>query len=112
MRWLQKLAEFSLRNVYFPVLGNLVVDTLSKQPGEVGLPDDINIGDSDSMLCMLQDPIVFAEVEDWLKVVAPHLVLTGCMEAMKTVLSSCGPLVALALKRCSRQHLDHGEYAH
>ena len=73
-----------------------MVDTLSRQPGEVGLPDDINIRDSDSVPCVLQDPIVFAAVEDWLKVVAPHLVLTGCMEAMETVLSSCGPLVALA----------------
>ena len=54
----------------------------------------------------LQDPVVFAAVEDWLKVVAPHLVLTGCIEAMKTALSSGHPVVALACKRCSRQHLD------
>ena len=43
--------------------------------------------------------------------VVPHLVLTGCIEAMKIALSSGHPVVALACKRCSRQYLDHGEYA-
>ena len=43
--------------------------------------------------------------------VVPHLALTGFMEAMKTALSFRHPVVALACKRCSRQHLDHIEYA-
>ena len=59
----------------------------------------------------LQDPGVFAAMNDWLQVVVPHLVLTDCMEAMKTALSSGHQVVALACKRCSRQYLDHGEYA-
>ena len=42
---------------------------------------------------------------------APHLVLTGCIEAMKTALSSGHHVVALAYKRCIRKHLDHGVYA-
>ena len=42
-----------------------------------------------------------------MKVVAPNLVLTGCIEAIKTALSSAHPVVAL---RFSRQYLDHREY--
>ena len=47
-----------------------------------------------------------------MQVVAPHLVLTGCIEIMKTSLSSSPPGVALAYNICSRQHLDHRKYAH
>ena len=56
--------------------------------------------------------LFFSTVEDWLQVVAPHLVLTGCIEAMETVLYSSHPVVALDCKRCSRQYLDHGEYVY
>ena len=77
----------------------------------MGWSDNGDTGDCDSSPCALQDPIVFATVEDWLQVVAPHLVLTDCMEAMKTAMSSGRPVVALAYKRCGRQHLEHGEYA-
>ena len=42
---------------------------------------------------------------------ARYLVLTGCIEAMKTALSSGSEVVTLACKRCSRQYLDHGECA-
>ena len=65
----------------------------------------VNIGDSGSRLHALQDPVVFAAVKDWLQVVAPHLVLIDCIEAIKTALSSGHPVVALDCKRCSRQHL-------
>ena len=41
----------------------------------------------------------------------PHLVLTDCIEATKSPLSSGHPVVALAFKTCSRQHLDLEEYA-
>ena len=58
------------------------------------------------------DHIVFVAFDDWLKVVAPHLVLAGCIEAMKTALSSYHTMVALAYKRCSRQHLDSVYYAY
>ena len=37
---------------------------------------------------------------------APHLVLAGCIEAIKKVLSSGHSVVALACKRHSRQYLD------
>ena len=47
-----------------------------------------------------------------MQVVAPHLVLIGCIEVIKTDLSSGKSVVALTCKRCSRQHLDHEEYAH
>ena len=60
---------------------------------------------------MLQDPVAFAAVTDWLQVVPPHLVLTDSIEAIKTALFSGHPVVALACKRCSRQQLDHGKYA-
>ena len=63
------------------------------------------------MLHTLQDLVVFAAMKDCLQMVVPHLVLTDCMGAIKTALSSGHPVVALACKRCSRQHLDHGEYA-
>ena len=43
--------------------------------------------------------------------VVPHLILTGGIEVMKTSLYYNHPVVALACKRCSRQYLDHGEYA-
>ena len=43
--------------------------------------------------------------------VAPHLVLTDYIEAMKSALSSSHPVVAMACKKFSRQHLDHREYA-
>ena len=59
----------------------------------------------------MQYPDIFAAVKDWLQVVVPHLVLTGCIKVMKTALSSGHLVVALAFKRCSSQHLDHGEYA-
>ena len=56
----------------------------------------------------MQDPIVFDAEKDWLQEVAPHLVLTNCMEAMKIALSSGYPVVALACKKSSRQYLDQG----
>ena len=59
----------------------------------------------------LQDLAVLDAIEDWLEVVAPQLVLTGYIEAMKTALSSGRPVVVLACKRYSKQHLDHREYA-
>ena len=40
----------------------------------------------------------------------PHLVLTGCIEAMKTALFYSYLVVAVAYKRYNRQYLDHGEY--
>ena len=43
--------------------------------------------------------------------VASHLVLTDSIEVVKTALSSGRPVVALAYKKCSRQKLDHREYA-
>ena len=58
----------------------------------------------------LQDPVVFATVEDWFKLVVPHLFLTGCIEIMKIGLSSGHLVMALAFKRCSRQQVDHEEY--
>ena len=45
---------------------------------------------------MLQDPVVFTAVKDWLQMVAPHLVLIDCMGAMKAALSSGHPVVTLA----------------
>ena len=59
----------------------------------------------------LHDPVVLAAVEDCLKVVAPHLDLSGCIDSINTALSSGCPVVGLACKRYSRQHLDSGEYA-
>ena len=50
-------------------------------------------------------------VKDWLQNAAPHLVLAGFIEAMKTALSSGRPVVALDCKRCSSQYLSHGWYA-
>ena len=38
--------------------------------------------------------------------VAYHLVLVGCIEAIKTTLPSGCPVVSLACKGFSRQHLD------
>ena len=38
--------------------------------------------------------------------VVPQLVLVGCIEAMKTTLSSGCPMVAVACKRHRRQHLE------
>ena len=65
------------------------------------------------MIRGLQDYIVIfiAVIENWLKVMMPQLVLTGCIEAMKTALSSGNPVVILTCKRCSRQHLDDEKYA-
>ena len=60
----------------------------------------------------MQYPIVFTAVEDWLKVVAPYLVLAGCIEVMKTALSYGHPVVALACKRYSRQYLEFVEYTY
>ena len=74
----------------------------------MGQLDDTDIGDSGSRLCILQDPNAFVAIEHWLKVVAPHLVLKGFIEATKTALSSAHPVVALACKRCSRKYLDYG----
>ena len=47
------------------------------------------------------DPVISATIEDWLKVVAPHTVLAGCVEAVNTALSFGYSVVALAYKRCS-----------
>ena len=63
------------------------------------------------MPCALQNPVVFSAIEDWLKVVASHLVLADCIDAIKAALSSRHSEVALACKRCSRQHLNHREDA-
>ena len=39
-------------------------------------------------LCMLHNPVVFSTIEDWVKIVALHLVLAEYVEAMKKSLSS------------------------
>ena len=75
-----------------------MANALSRQPGEVGYPDDPDIGDAGSGLYALQDPIVFSATEDLSKVVAPHLVLANCIEALKSALSSSHPMVALTHK--------------
>ena len=63
---------------------------------------------SSSGLYVLQDPVIFSAVTDWLQVIACHLVFTGCIEEIKTALSSGHPVVALACKRHRRQCVDHG----
>ena len=88
-----------------------MADAFSRQPGEAGYPDEGDIGDYSIRLCALQNPVVFSAVKDWLQMVALHLVLTDCIEAMKTAFSYCCPVVALACKSRSSQHLDQGEYA-
>ena len=88
-----------------------MADGLSRQPGEVGRHDKGDIWDSGSGSYILQDPVVFSDVEDWLQVLLPHLVLMGWLKAIKMVLSFGHPVVALACKRYSRQYLDHGDYA-
>ena len=60
------------------------------------------MGDSGGRAHALQEPIVFTAIEDWLKVVVPHLVLAGCTEAINTTLPSGHTMVALTCKRCSR----------
>ena len=87
-----------------------MANALSRQPGEVGYPDEGSIVNPSSWLHALQDPVIFSAVADWLLVVAPHLVLTGCIEEIKTALSSGHPVVALACKRHRRQCFDYGEY--
>ena len=49
-------------------------------------------------------------VEDWLKMVAPHLALADYIEAIKGLLSYGHPVVALTCKKYNRQLLDLGEY--
>ena len=102
MRWMQKLAESALKTVCPPSLKNSVAYALSRQPCEVGQPNGGDIEDSGSGPRALQNPVVFAAVKDWLQVVAPHLILTGYLEATKTILSSGHPMVALACKRYTR----------
>ena len=87
-----------------------MLNALSSQPGEVGWPDDCDTRASSSRPYALQDPVFFATIIDFLKLVAPHLVLTGCIEAMKTALTFGHPVVALACNRYSRQHWDHKQY--
>ena len=55
--------------IYLPGLKNSVADALSRQPGEVNYPDDIDIGDLGSGPRELEDPVTFVAIEDWLKVV-------------------------------------------
>ena len=43
----------------------------------------------------MQDLDVFSTIEDWLQVVALHLILTSCIEAMKIALYLSHPKVAL-----------------
>ena len=71
LRYLQELAEFSVKIVYFPGLRYSGSDALSRQPCEAGQPDDDDIGDFGGGPYALQDPIIFAAVEVWLKVVDP-----------------------------------------
>ena len=42
--------------------------------------------------------------------VVSHLILAGCIEAMKTGLSTVYTVVALDCKRYSKQYLDHRKY--
>ena len=46
-------------------------------------------------LCMLHDPVIFSTIEDWVKIVAPHLLLVEYIEAMKKSLSSGYTVIAL-----------------
>ena len=63
------------------------------------------------MLSKLQDPAGFCVAKVWLKVVAPYFILTNCIEAIKSSLSSSHPVVALACKMCNKQYLDLEDYA-
>ena len=81
---MQKLAKYSLKIVYLPGLKNSVADALSRQPGEASWPKDTDIGYSNSRAHALHDPVVFAAVEDWLKVVVSNLVLEVYIETIKT----------------------------
>ena len=67
----------------------------SRKPGETSWPNDGDIGDSSNGTCTLHDLVVFVAVEDWLKVLVPHLVLNDYTEAIKFSLSSGHPMVAL-----------------
>ena len=58
--------------MYLPGLKNSVADALSRQPGKIGWPYDIDINHSGSGPHSLQDPVGFAAIEDWLKIVSPH----------------------------------------
>ena len=62
--WFQKLAEFSLRIVYLLGFNNLVANALSKQLDEASQPNDAGIGESRSELYALQDPVIYAAIED------------------------------------------------
>ena len=92
--WLLKMAEFSFKTVYLLGMNNSVADALSRQTGGAGQPDDGDIGESSSGPHEVLDPIVFCAVENWLKVVAPHLVLTNYIEAINSSLSSSHLLFA------------------
>ena len=86
-------------------LKNSVANALSRQP------DNVNIGDLSSVICILYDPVGFATIEDWLKVVVPHLALAGCIKAMKPAFSPGCIVFALAFKKCTMQYFESGEYA-
>ena len=66
--------------MYLPGLRNSVAAALRRQPGEAGYPDDVDTRDSGNRPRALQDILVFTAIEDWLQVVVPHSVLTGCIE--------------------------------
>ena len=85
-------------------------DAFGIQPGEARQPDDSDIRDFGYGLYILQGADICTAIEDWLKVVALNLVLTGYIAAIKIALSSDHPAVALACKKYSRQYLDYGEY--
>ena len=76
-----------------------MADAFSRLLTEMGLPNALNIGNSDSGLYTLQDLIVSVFVKYWLKVVVPRLVLADCIEEIKTVLSSGYSVVSPACKR-------------
>ena len=50
--------------MYLPGLKDSTADSLSREPGEAGPPDDIDIKYSSSEPHALQEPVVFAAVED------------------------------------------------
>ena len=85
-----------MKIVYLSGLRSFIADSLSRQPDKVGYHDNSDIEDYASRPHALQNPVVFAAVEDWLKVVVPHLALTGCIETMRTSLSCGHTGVALA----------------
>ena len=59
----------------------------------------------------MDDPECARVMTDWIRVMAPHLTLSHCVDAAVQALQAGRSLSPLSCRKCKKLHLDEGTWA-